>query len=523
MRSPAIYAFFFLISAFCILNSPPLSASEPPTLSVDKRLLSADDTVVITLHLADAFARINRPTLPLGNLAVDREPSESNEFAWVNGVTSNRKTIVWTARPRGPGDAQVGPLTLRAPGGEQVTLPAIPIRVMADAAAQTNDPLRILHELIATGRDPIFIVAESDKQQVWTGEEVVVTWTLYNASNVQQYGISDIPKLADFWTEELDVRDERPEQTVLGGMLMQKLVIRRAALFPLRSGSLTVDPMSINAAVMKRVRGNDPFGLFEGSLVDVRRRSSPLRIDARPLPPGPPVAAVGEVNLKCGTPAQKNGGPVIVDVTMNGRANLRGAPPPAWERAVDGSVQIVGGAVTADRRRGEAVMTRKWRYLLFPAHAGVFTIPPLSTAVLTPAGVRQMLRCDQRTLIVQAVDAAAEPPPAAASEPSFRDSLRRSLPLIALAGALLILVAVAAPRVQRSFSVRRELRALLAAEDTRAAVDAWLAERGLEPAALLRETSDRGDAYRALRSLLDASDRIDFDRKELRQRLKEVL
>jgi len=48
--------------------------------------------------------------------------------------------------------------------------------------------VRILHELLATNRDPIFVVAEADKRSVFAGEQVIVTWTLYNAANVQQEG-----------------------------------------------------------------------------------------------------------------------------------------------------------------------------------------------------------------------------------------------------------------------------------------------------------------------------------------------
>jgi len=88
------------------------------------------------------------------------------------------------------------------------------------------------------------------------------------------------------------VRGETQQQVfVAGGVALQRLVIRRVALYPLRSGALTVDPMSVEAQIMKRVDIGNPFGLFEGTVVDVHRRSSALTIDARPVPPGLPVAA----------------------------------------------------------------------------------------------------------------------------------------------------------------------------------------------------------------------------------------
>ena len=370
---------------------------------------------------------------------------------------------------------------------------------------------------MATGRDPIFVVADADKSSVFTSEQVIVTWTIYNASNVQQHGIAQMPKLADFWVEELDIRGQTAQQVFLGGVAMQKLVIRRVALFPLHSGTLTVDPLGIEAQIMKPLTFGNPFRLFEGSVVDVNRRSSPLAIEARAVPPGPPVAAVGDISLQCETPVQKNGGPVAIDVIMTGAANLRAAPPPSFAQPVEGSTQIAEGTVSV-QRRDEAVMTRRWRFL----------IPPLTAQTLTPAGVRRVLRCEQRALLVQAAGAAVvqpHAPPRSGSAPI--EAARQSLPLVAVAAAILVLLAMAWPRIARAKASRRDTRTLVrdTPAETRIAVDEWLSSRGIDPMAILRETSDRGDAYRALRSLLDGAerDRLIAEPADLRGRVRDLV
>jgi len=502
----------------------PLFASD---LQVDKRALSVDDTVVITVTLTDAFASIDNLQLPLQNLAVEGSPSVSSEFSWINGQSSRRKVLRYVAHPRGPGAAMVGPVVLRGSNGQVETLPPVSIQVLPDRAAGSNEPLTILHELQATGRDPIFVIADADKTSVFLGEQIIVTWTIYNATNVQQYGLGQIPKLADFWVEELDVRGETPQQTFVGGVPMQKLIIRRAALFPLRSGALTIDPTSIDAQIMKRVDIGNPFGLFEGSVVDVHRRSSPLSIEARPLPPGPPVAAVGNVSLQCATPGQKNGGPVSIDVAMTGAANLRAAPPPAFARPLEGSVQINEVGVTVDRHQ-EAVMTRRWRFLIFPANAGMFVVPPMTSPILTPAGVRRELRCEQRALLVQAADAATMQPHAPASSADARvEAARRSMPFIGIVAGLLIILAIIWPRLTRAQRIRSDTRALVRATpaETRIAVDEWLSAHGVDPGVMLRETSDRGDAYRSLGSLLDAAERerLVAEPEEIRARVRDIV
>jgi hypothetical protein len=68
------------------------------------------------------------------------------------------------------------------------------------------------------------------------------------------------------------------------------------------------------------------------------------------------------------------------------------------------------------------------------------------------------------------------------------------------------------------------VRDIVRSDDIRARVDAKL---GVDPAVLLAERSDRGDAYRSLRSLLDAMERdrdIGVDtKKEIARRVREVI
>jgi hypothetical protein len=505
----------FLLSAFCFL--PFVAAAN--SLTVDKRSLAFDDALTITLTLDGAFSDADVPRLPLQNLVVDGEPSVSTSFEWINGQSSRRKILRYSAHPAAPGAAFIGPVVVRSADGQLDTLPSIALEVLPDRLLQLTDPAAILHELLATSRDPIFLVAEVDRREAYVGEEIVVSWTLYNGTNVEQYALADIPKLADFWSEELDVRNEQPRQVNLGGTVVQRVPIRRVALFPLRSGTLVVPPLAINGAVMRRMRGADPFGMFEGTVVEIHRRSAPLTIVARPIPPGPPVAAVGEVAMSCSTPLQQNGGPVVVDVTMTGRANLRAVPPPRFARPIDGSVEIVEGKLTVDRSRDDATMTRRWRYLLFPPDRGIFAVPPLTTTILTPAGERRELRCEERLLPVERAspEAPRTPPPSRNVVGAVRDA---RLP-IAVVCALLLVLAFAAPRVQRAARIRREMRKIAPGDDFLPSLEAWIAERGVDPHLLVREPSDRGDAYRALRSLLD--ERVGAGAAEVRGRLRDVV
>jgi hypothetical protein len=116
-------------------------------------------------------------------------------------------------------------------------------------------------------------------------------------------------------------------------------------------------------------------------------------------------------------------------------------------------------------------------------------------------------------------------PPPSSSAPI--EAARQSLPFIGLAAAILILLAIAWPRIARARTIRRDTRALVRGSpaETRIAVDEWLSARGIDPIAILRETSDRGDAYRALRSLLDAAerDRLISEPEDIRGRVRDLV
>jgi hypothetical protein len=490
---------------------------------VDRRSLTLDDVLSITLTLTGAQTGIDDVDIPVQNLTLDGEPSERSEITFVNGAGSYRKIYRWTAKPKAPGPALVGPVVLKGKNGADETLAPIALQVLPDVTGGSNDPLTILRELVATHRDPVFLVVDVDKTSAFTGQQIIVTWMLYNGTSLRRYGIEDIPQLDDFWVEEIPLRGVTAEVVELDGIRLQRAPVRRAALYPLRPGTLAIGPLAINAEAIKRV-GADRFGLpYEGMLVEILRRSPRVAIEARPLPPGPPVSAVGDVTLSCSPLPKSVAGPVAVHAVMQGAANLRAAAAPAFERPVDGTVQVVDAGFTVERRAAGAPMSRRWRYVIFPTRPGPLTIPPLTATILTAAGERRTLRCEESTLLSTAAEQPAVHQGAEPVRVVVERRFEQVAPWLALALGLLTAGALGYARARRAWRLRAATRALLRATpaDTRDAVDAWLAQRGFVVSGLLQEPSDRGDAVRALHSLVD--DRIEAAPREVRRRVAEVV
>lgn len=493
-------------------------AARANEIAVHPRTLTSNDLLTITISLEGDFAALDGVSIPLQNLALVGEPSVSTEFAWINGQVIRRKTFRYRARPLASGLAVVGRIVLQTPDGQRETIDAVTVQVIADRTTQSNDAAVVLQELLAAGRDPLFVVAEVSKRGVWVGEPVDVTWWLYNAATVQQWQIVQVPKLGEFWTEER-TRNETAERVYVGDAMVQRIAIRRVTLFPLQSGALRIGGMTVEASVLRRTdRG--PFAMFEGEMAETTFTSAPIELDVRPIPPGPPVDATGDLSLTCDAAVQRNGGPIVLRVALTGVGNVRAAKAPQFDGPIAGMVQLEGGEVSVSRDENAFGMARQWRYLIFPSSPGPLEIPPLSLRLFdTTSGARRDLRC--AASLFQASAAAA--PPATVTPPEHTTPRRKVWPWVAAALAIVVLLLMSVPRLRRERALRAEARAIVA-DATPAAIRARMEER---IAFDLREASDRGDAWRALRSLLDAAERerdiAAGAEREIERRVREVL
>src|SRR5436305_3098659 len=139
-----------LHSAFCILHFAAAAATASQ-LTVDKRTVALDDAVTITITLDDAFAEADVSRLPLANLVIDGGPSVANSFEWINGQSSRRRVLRWSAHPLAPGSALVGPVVVHGAAGQVETLRQVAIELLPDRALVLPDHGAMLHQPLATG------------------------------------------------------------------------------------------------------------------------------------------------------------------------------------------------------------------------------------------------------------------------------------------------------------------------------------------------------------------------------------
>lgn len=240
------------------------------------------------------------------------------------------------------------------------------------------------------GQD-VFVRAAVDRKSVYLGEQVTLHVEVYSRVDVGDFPGFHMPKLDGFWTEDLDSPTRiTPSIRYVNGVAYRVYLLRRQALFPLRSGKVTIDPVQVQITT--------GFGLFSQGRT-VSRKSSPIDIDVKPLPAaGQPAhfasTNVGEWTLAAKVDSRKVtlGQPVTLDLTAEGQGNLDSLDLP--------DLPPVDGMKTYDPTRshkkrisnGRFGGEKKVEWVLVPTRTGHLTIPGFTLAYFDPETAHYVTR-----------------------------------------------------------------------------------------------------------------------------------
>ncbi len=290
---------------------------------------------------------------------------------------SNTVTIAVLQNPR---PTQSNPNGTQPQGGNQ---------------AQTRDDI---------GND-IYLKAVVDKNNPYQGEQIIVTFKLYTPTNRLQIDQPEkIPSYPGFWAQDL-LKDatQYPQYTeTVNGKKYIVAELRKAALFPQKSGLLTIDPLIQDVIYQIKVKGRNPFAddpffgndpffknfmddsFIGGELQNVKKtlRSNSISVNVKPLPsanrPLDFTGAVGQFNLKAEvdhTVVNTNDG-ITLKVSVSGSGNLNLIEKPSINFPPDFEVydpKIIDNF----NNKGATSGTRTFEYLIIPRAAGDFSIDPI--------------------------------------------------------------------------------------------------------------------------------------------------
>lgn len=272
--------------------------------------------------------------------------------------------------------------------------------------AKEQEPLRD-----DIGND-IFLKAVIDKSNPYQGELVTVTYKLYTPTNRLQIDAPEkIPSYPGFWAQDL-LKDatQYPQYTeILNGKKYIVAELRKAALYPQKSGGLTIDQLVQNVIYQVKVKtrspladdpffSNDPFfknfmddSFFGSEYQNVKKalHSNIITVNVKPLPAANrPVdfsGAVGRFSMKAlvdRTEVTTNDG-ITLRVSISGTGNLNLIEKPTINFPPDFEV-YEPKIIDNFNNKGGSSGTRTYEYLIIPRAPGNFSIDPIQFSYFNP-------------------------------------------------------------------------------------------------------------------------------------------
>jgi hypothetical protein len=393
--------------------------------TVDREEVGSDDTFRLTVVLVDAppNAQVQLP--------------ESEDFEVLSSSRSSQRSIslsgggpaviqdvtryVLVMRANRAGRLKIPPSEVTVRGKTYRTKPVeISVRTgrlgspsgssggslpdpFANMPTQRPDPfadeLEEDEPTIPRGDSDLFLRSSLDRDDVFVGEQVTLSLYIYSRVDLSSVDSVTMPKLEGFWTEEVESPTQLSgEQRIVDGIPYRAYLLRRRALFPVKSGTLSISPAEADITT---------GFLFAGHRV--HRVSNGLKVKVRPLPPGAPPgmsnAHVGSwrLSMEVSQTRVELGQPVTVKVILEGVGNVKNVTPP---KLTGPAALKIYDPTTTDKvtpQRNRVQGRRVVEYLVMPQRTGTFTLPALEFPFFDPrARAYDVARTDPVTLTVEA-------------------------------------------------------------------------------------------------------------------------
>ena len=251
-----------LLGSWWLLHSALAMAAV--TASIDRSRITVEDTLTLTFK---ATAGEDLDALDLRRLERDFQllgsPSRTTRYQSINGNSERSSELSLQLVPRRTGRLQIPSFNI---AGQRT----LTFDILVQASATNLD-----------SRQDIFVESEVDAGSVFVQSQILHTFRIYEAINLQDRGRSEL-EIPDAVVEELD---SNTFQRTIDGRTYRVIEVRHA-IFPQKSGSLTIPAMTFTGR--QQLARRNLMSLGGGEMV--RRRAAPIEVTVKPIPANYPDA-----------------------------------------------------------------------------------------------------------------------------------------------------------------------------------------------------------------------------------------
>jgi hypothetical protein len=379
-----------------LLSINNLAQTFTPSVSQTKVGLEDRFEVSFTFSHDEVNSAKNFAPPDLSSFLVLGGPNQSTSMQFINGVTSASRTYSFYLKGKSVGNYTIGSASIEYKGSIYKTEPLSIEIVKGSSQPQKQDEPNVDAEIA----ENLFVRAFADKQKVFQGEQVTVTYKLYTRLNIaSQMSVSKLPQYQGFWAEELETSKNILFNTeVYEGKQYRVGILKKVALFPTQTGDLSVTPfeLTVPVVVQKRRRsGNifdefftDPFG--RGETIEYNSKSNTIKINVLPLPsedkPELFTGSVGDFTLNTSLDKNetKTNEPVSLKIDISGTGNIKLLDIP--EIKLPPGVEKYEPKISEQINRSGRVSGKKSiEYLIVPRTPGIKEIPSIKFSFFNPS------------------------------------------------------------------------------------------------------------------------------------------
>jgi len=322
--------------------------------------------------------------------------STNSSVQIINGKVTSRADYIFAyiLRATSEGTFTIPPATINV-GGKNYTSNSLTIKVVKGSAQQEGGS----SDSGDTSND-LYVRAFISNPTPYLGEQTVVTYKLYTTIPVSNLDLNKISSFPGFWAKDLLQNNKELSQTreTINGKEYVVAIVRKFALFPQRSGEMTIEPGEIGcvAQIQKdnsRRKSSDPFfdsffndPFFNKRYENVEKQlfSNSLKINVKSLPtqnkPADFSGAVGNFtfNTQISETEVKTNEAITLKFTLQGKGNIELIDAPTVTFPPDFEVYDPDVSNNIKANNSGVSGTRTFEYLIIPRNPGDFTIKPVT-------------------------------------------------------------------------------------------------------------------------------------------------
>ena len=356
------------------------------TASAPRQVIAGQQfNIVYTLKNGDG-SDLKVPDFKGMDLLYGPGKSRSSQFSIINGRTTSttEESYTYTLTAKEAGTFTIAAATITS-SGKQYTSNTLTIKVLPpdsnaqQGATQNNAPS------VSSGQgtdDKTFARIILSKTNVYEQEGILATIKIYTkAAGIRSLESATFPSFDGFVVQDIPIQNPQVELEHYSGDNYSVVVIKRALLYPQRSGKITIDPGKFEVAVqvIRPVRGL--FGMMQGyEDINKRIQTQTATVNVKPLPSGKPASyanAVGNFTIasEINTLTPKTNEAVTLKIKIKGKGNLKYIKDPQVDFPADFEVYDPKTDLNINTTLSGVEGTRTIEYTAIPRSAGEFDIP----------------------------------------------------------------------------------------------------------------------------------------------------